>query len=1402
MTKTLMKAFLITSGVIAALVLALVLGLDGYVKTDHGQRLVLEAINRSIPGTLICRQLNISLLNGQVELFEGVLTDPEGKQVVRVAGLTANLSWSSLLRGDVVIEEADIVTPVVDLGLESEGNLRIVRAVYRPGTDETPGQGEGGGFPLNVVVEDLSLTDGTVHYENMDGSVHAELLGVQIAGDGNLAAQTVNFEGQVACARYAGADIHAELQKFLARTSFRKDAFDPVVIQAETGVSRVSLKGSVKAVSEKPQFNLVADVVLSLPELRESLGLAPELTGEVTASISAQGTLEDPTIGVHLNYGGGMLAGGPVDAADLDMRLTDQILILDTAHIALASGDIFAQGSADLKAAFPGGFFSGKRDLEALTYSLSANGRGIELGKLVPDELSLAGKVAGLITLSGRGVSPERLSAEISVDIGCQGLKSGGTILPADTRLRAVAGIEEGTVRVETLEVISGKNTLKASGSVNMIAEELAGLVEVDLPDLKRDLQPLGIDGTGNFGLNARVSGTFARPALTATFKGKELELEDITLGDLTGSAELDRGGTLKITEIVLQNRGSGIRGTGTVKLYEKFPEFLPDAPLRIAATLSSVKVSDFITEVDTAGTLSGELSIGGTVRAPHARMALVGKNLSAGDVRIGDVQVSSRYERGTILVEQALVQNRNSSLAITGSVRVFDHEAGRVVEDPDISIRVEGEPVFLEDVTGIFKGKITVAASVEGSVRKPGGSVIIAAQDMDLGFQKIRDLRFAAGIEGNRLLVKTLKVVVAGEETITGTGWVSLEGAYEFSLASEGIALAGIDALRVHQITRGSARFTLSGHGTFTRPVLIGELLLADVSVNEEDLGDVRITLELKDNLATISGRQGFDFSAAYHLDSRDFTASVTFDDTDLVPYFQIARYPDLTGTVTGKLEARGNARDSGGLQASLDLARLAVFFKGGEIIRGKGLRATLAGGQFSVEGLHLVLAEQGWVNIDGTGMLDGAVSLEADGRIPLQVLEPFMEDLSDFAGAVALSARLKGTYARPSLSAAVDLQGVGFMTPYNEQKIHDVTGRITITQDTLRIETITGMIGTGRFDLAGSMELKQFSPEQLDLVLKAKSLPVSVPDTLDLVADLELRARGTRDKSSIQGQVVLLEGTYYRDVKLNLFKEIVERKPPSRAPREQITMPFLRNMSLDISIKRRNPLFVDNNLAQLDINPDLLIRGSVNNPIVSGRASIESGTVEFRNRVFTVTRGVIDFLNPYETEATLDIESEVKVRDWMIYLGISGTPENLNLKLRSDPPEEDNDILSLLVIGKTSRGLMAGEGGQTQSTSSMIAALAASRYGEDIREATGLDIFEVESGAVEEDSADAVKITIGKELSRRMTLKYAMESKKSELSQRAIAEYKLLENFVLNGFQDTRGIFGAEMQFTLEFR
>ena len=100
-------------------------------------------------------------------------------------------------------------------------------------------------------------------------------------------------------------------------------------------------------------------------------------------------------------------------------------------------------------------------------------------------------------------------------------------------------------------------------------------------------------------------------------------------------------------------------------------------------------------------------------------------------------------------------------------------------------------------------------------------------------------------------------------------------------------------------------------------------------------------------------------------------------------------------------------------------------------------------------------------------------------------------------------------------------------------------------------------------------------------------------------------------------------------------------------------------------------------------------------------------------------------------------------------------------------------------------------------------MAEIIGETFGEDIKKATGLDIVKIETvGGGDAADPNRTRLTLGKDISRRLTLKYALETKNGEMLQRAITEYKLLENILLDGFQDTQGIFGGGVKLRLEFR
>ncbi|MDM8518371.1 translocation/assembly module TamB domain-containing protein, partial [Desulfobacterales bacterium HSG16] len=424
----------------------------------------------------------------------------------------------------------------------------------------------------------------------------------------------------------------------------------------------------------------------------------------------------------------------------------------------------------------------------------------------------------------------------------------------------------------------------------------------------------------------------------------------------------------------------------------------------------------------------------------------------------------------------------------------------------------------------------------------------------------------------------------------------------------------------------------------------------------------------------------------------------------------------------------------------------------------------------------------------------------------IPLSAIRAFADELHDIDGNLHIDTSVKGNLKKPDILAVIKFEEIGMSIPSLSQKLAGLNGSLELNEKGLKIDGIKGNIDTGSFALSGQIDMKDYKPEKLLLTLKADALPIAIPDTMDLTANADITMSGTPDKSKLDGDITILEGSYTKDVDMTILAANAGKKKRESSPvKKQYEQPFLKDLSLGIQVRRRQAFIVDNNMVHMELHPDLAVYGKLHNPLVSGRAEIMEGTITYQKSPFEIKRGVIDFVNPYKIEATIDIDSEMEVRKWKIFLAISGTPENLDFKLTSDPVEEDTDIFALLTTGKTARELIGNEGGSSQSPAKMVAELVASALGEELKDATGLDTLEVEfddPASDTNDSSDRVKVTLGKDLSRRMSVKYAVESKDGEMVQRAITEYKFLENLLMTGFQDSNGTFGGELQFRLDFR
>lgn len=165
--------------------------------------------------------------------------------------------------------------------------------------------------------------------------------------------------------------------------------------------------------------------------------------------------------------------------------------------------------------------------------------------------------------------------------------------------------------------------------------------------------------------------------------------------------------------------------------------------------------------------------------------------------------------------------------------------------------------------------------------------------------------------------------------------------------------------------------------------------------------------------------------------------------------------------------------------------------------------------------------------------------------------------------------------------------------------------------------------------------------------------------------------------------------------------------------------------------------------------------------------------------------------------------------MRDWDILLSVSGTPDNIIFKLSSEPQLEDGDIISLLIRGKTVTELIDAEGGTTFSLAGMLSQVAASAVGDKFKSATGLDIFEVGfnnksggSSSGNDSELGNLNVTVGKELTDRITVKYGTANEDGIMVSTTSAQYKVTDSISVSGFQDSEGQFGGEVRYRLEFR
>ncbi|MGO9776910.1 MAG: translocation/assembly module TamB domain-containing protein [Terracidiphilus sp.] len=790
--------------------------------------------------------------------------------------------------------------------------------------------------------------------------------------------------------------------------------------------------------------------------------------------------------------------------------------------------------------------------------------------------------------------------------------------------------------------------------------------------------------------------------------------------------------------------------------------------------------------------------------------------------LRLDSVEAFGRYSAARIDLAHGQLRSGKAAIDFSGSLVAASVPAKHGGIAPILSfdansvlhLRLSAGKVGLDDLRPFTgpnlpaTGSLDAQLQLDGPLHALGGSGWV---EMDKGsvFSEPVDRIRAQGTLANQAINLTSVSVSKEAGKITANGSYNLSSHFfQLDASGAGIEVSRIEALRrVGLAVTGKLGFTVKGEGTPEDPRLEIHASLPGLTLNGESLGNLE--------LAAHTANRAVNYDLTTQLEAADFSAhgqtaltgdyatqaKVEFSRLNIGALFKLAHVEGLSGesalagtvTIEGPLarpeEMRGEAR----------IQQLAVTVAGVPLQSEGGLHATLDHALIHLEPLHVTGAEtdlqvQGSLSLKDKNELDVAAS----GAINLKLAETLDRDLTA-SGNTTFQVEAHGPLMDPSLSGRIDFQDAALSLEDVPNGLSQLHGTLEFNQNRLEVKSLTAMSGGGLLSLGGYLAYQHglFA----DLTATGTGIRIRYPQGVSSLADAQLHLQGLQNNLLLSGNVLITRFSVSPDLDIAALAAqaaAVETIAPLDAPSNHIR--------LDVHIASSPQLNFQNAYAKLAGNVDLRLRGTVASPSLLGRVSITEGSAILAGTRYELQRGDIYFTNPVRIQPSIDLNATARVEDYDITLGLHGTPQQMTVTYRSDPPLPEADVVALLALGRTGDQQRLYTEQQQQAlanptTDALLGGALNATVSSRVQKLFGAGSVKVDPNYLGALGNSTSRIIVEEQLGSNVTLTYATNVN-TTAQQLLQAEIIINRNASLQVARDESGVFSVVLKATRRYR
>ena len=419
---------------------------------------------------------------------------------------------------------------------------------------------------------------------------------------------------------------------------------------------------------------------------------------------------------------------------------------------------------------------------------------------------------------------------------------------------------------------------------------------------------------------------------------------------------------------------------------------------------------------------------------------------------------------------------------------------------------------------------------------------------------------------------------------------------------------------------------------------------------------------------------------------------------------------------------------------------------------------RILMEDGTVQVEGFRLLYA-------DGELQAAGSIDLDEErldltllGQGSLQAAEPFVPGLTA-EGEFHLEASVAGPTTAPEVLGTGTIRDGSFRIEGFPHALSEVDGSVTFDRRALRIAGLNGRMASGEVAVSGSVLIDGAELGASEVRVQLTDARLRYPADFSATVDADLRVLGDQDGRFLSGEVRLDEAAWTRE--FELFANVLDTVDTVAPPDAANAGGFLDELKLDVRVETDSPFAVRNSIFNLDAAARLDLRGTAGSPAVLGRADLESGEVYVGAHRFRIVSGRAEFIDPEGIEPVFDVAAEANVRNYRVRLTASGSAEQIEANVSSEPPLRETEILQLLsgapelnLLGGTSDG-QAVAASATNLLSQQFTSMIGGRAGR----VFGIDRVTIDPFMIGRFSDPTARVTLSKQLTRDLNVRYSSD-------------------------------------------